>query len=716
MMTIKIRNYFALALTAIVIGAAGTAWSNTIVNVDDLQPTREHKKATRLITHFIGKYHYKQDSELDDELSNQIFDQFLESIDGNKQYLTRSDVDQFSKFRDVLDDHLEEANLGVPFEVFRLYRKRVDDRIDKAIAMLENIKEFDINEEYQFDRTDLDWALDAESLDEVWRKRVKNDVLSLKLAGKPDDEIVDTLKLRYERLRRRVDQTPSDDVFELFMNAYAGTIEPHTSYFSPRSSENFRIRMSLSLEGIGAVLQTEDEHTMVRKIVPGGPADLSTALHAGDKIVGVGQAGDDVVDVIGWRLDDVVELIRGKKGSKVTLEIMPKGSTPEDPSKNIEIVRDKINLEEQAAQKSIIDGESIDKEKARVGVITLPTFYIDFDAKARGERDYRSTTRDVRALLDELIQDGIEGLIIDLRGNGGGSLQEATTLTGLFIKSGPIVQVRDASGRMSVHEDPDPAIIYEGPLAVLVDRNSASASEIFAGAIQDYRRGLIIGEPTYGKGTVQNLIPLDRKAKSEDEGLGQLKLTMAQFFRINGGSTQHRGVIPDIVYPTAVGIDDHGERALDNALPWTNVQPATYAEFQQSYDTRVMRLTRENHQSRISDDPGFEYLVGEAKAISRASDQKVISLLEKRRIEERSEKDTERRTRLNAYRAALGLKPLEEGEEVDEEESTDDDVLLEEAARILTDFTSAIEGKTITATDQAASKHEKSDRNDASSL
>lgn len=703
MMTTKLRNYFTLGLSFSLILVTVTAWSKSYVELEDLQPDRDHKRATRLITHFIGKYHYKQDATLDDELSNQIFEQFLESLDANRQYLTKPDVESFSKYRNDLDDHLEEANLNAPFEVFRLYRQRVENRIDKALIMLEQENKFDVNEEYQFDRTDLDWALDEKALDEVWRKRVKNDVLSLKLAGKPDDEITDTLTQRYERLRRRIDQTPSDDVFELFMNAYAGTIEPHTSYFSPRASENFRIRMSLSLEGIGAVLQNEEEHTMVRSIVPGGPADLSTALHAGDKIIGVGQAGEDVVDVIGWRLDDVVELIRGKKGSKVTLEIMPKGSTPEDPSKDIQIVRDKINLEEQAAQKSIIEPESGEKQKPRIGVITLPTFYIDFDAKARGERDYRSTTRDVRALLDELMQDGIDGLIIDLRGNGGGSLQEATTLTGLFIKSGPIVQVRDASGRMSVHEDPDPAIIYQGPMAVLVDRNSASASEIFAGAIQDYRRGLIIGEPTYGKGTVQNLIPLDRKAKTENEGLGQLKLTMAQFFRINGGSTQHRGVIPDIVYPTAVGIDDHGERALENALPWTNVQPASYDEFQQNYDTRAMRLTRENHLTRISDDPGFEYLVGEAKAVSEASDQKVISLLEARRLEERTERDEQRRQRLNAYREAIGLKPIADGEEVDEDEAADDDVLLEEAAKILTDFTTAGEGKAITSTEQAAS-------------
>jgi len=715
-MTIQTRNYLALTLITclVVMFAAPSGWSKSYVDLDDLQPTRDHKRATRLITHFIGKYHYKQDAELDDELSSLIFDQYLESLDANRQYLTKGDVDKFAKYRGSLDDHLEEANLDVAFDLFRIYRQRVEQRIDKAVAMLDEKNEFSVNEDYQFDRTELDWALDEESLDEVWRKRVKNDVLSLKLAGKPEDEIRETLQLRYERLRRRIDQTASDDVYELFMNAYAGTIEPHTSYFSPRASENFRIRMSLSLEGIGAVLQNEDEHTMVRRIVPGGPADMSTALHAGDKIIGVGQAGEEVVDVIGWRLDDVVELIRGKKGSKVTLHIMPKGSTPEDPGKDIQIVRDKINLEEQAAQKSIIESDGSEDSKSRVGVITLPTFYIDFDAKARGERDYRSTTRDVRALLDELIQDGIDGLIIDLRGNGGGSLQEATTLTGLFIKSGPIVQVRDASGRMSVHEDPDPAIIFDGPMAVLVDRNSASASEIFAGAIQDYRRGLVIGEPTYGKGTVQNLIPLDRRAKSEDEGLGQLKLTMAQFFRINGGSTQHRGVVPDIVYPTAVGIDDHGERALDNALPWTNVQPAPYAEYQENYDTRVMRMTRENHEVRITNDPGFEYLVGEAKAISTASDQKVISLLEKRRVEERTERETSRRERLNAYREAIGLKPVKEGEEVDEDEATNDDVLLEEAARILSDFTTASDGKAITSTEQASTKSGKSDPDESS--
>ncbi|MED5228361.1 MAG: S41 family peptidase, partial [Pseudomonadota bacterium] len=427
-----------------------------------------------------------------------------------------------------------------------------------------------------FNRSTSPWPTDQAQLDDIWRRRVKNDYLSLKLAGQPHDDILKTLGNRYRQLSRRTKQITSTDVFETFVNAYIASVEPHTSYFSPRSTENFKIRMSLSLEGIGAVLQTENEYTVVRRVVAGGPAELSQLLNAGDRIIGVGQNKErPLVDVIGWRLDDVVDLIRGPKNTVVRLRILPLQEGPDASGRIISIVRDTIRLEEQAAQKSVISVER-DDHVYRMGVIDLPTFYVDFDGRSSGKTDYRSTTRDVARLVKELQAENTDGLIIDLRGNGGGALTEATTLTGLFIEQGPIVQVKNAKGRIEIKRDSDPTIVYRGTLAVLVDGNSASASEIFAGAIQDYGRGIVIGEPTYGKGTVQNLVDLDRYARNKDEKLGQLKFTIAQFFRINGDSTQHRGVVPDILLPTARDDAERGERGLENALPWQQVAPTRY--------------------------------------------------------------------------------------------------------------------------------------------
>ncbi len=667
-----------------------------VVDIDDLNPGRSHKRATRLVTHYVSKYHYRR-VPLDDNLSEQILDRYLDSLDSNRSYLSQQDATEFAKYEYRLDDALQESNVEAAFDIFRKYRKRVAERSDFAIKLLDSKFDYDIPESYTFDRTEQQWPDNAAALDDLWRKRVKNDILNLKLTGKDFDDIKKTLTARYQRLRTRTEQLNSDDVFQLFINAYGTAIEPHTSYFSPRTSENFKIRMSLSLEGIGAVLQSEDDFTLVRRIIPGGPADLGDQLHAGDRITGVGQSDQEAVDVVGWRLDDVVDLIRGPKGSEVTLQVLPKGSEPGSPSKSIPIVRDKIKLEEQAAQKSVIELPNDNADVTRVGVIKLPTFYIDFDAKARGDSNYRSTTRDVRKLIEELKDEGVDSLVIDLRSNGGGALTEATALTGLFIRSGPIVQVRDSQGRVTVNQDPDPDVVYTGPMAVLVDRNSASASEIFAGAIQDYQRGLILGERTYGKGTVQNLIDLDRQSRNEGEVLGQLKITMAQFFRINGGSTQHRGVIPDIEFPTAVDIEEHGERSLENALPWTSVAPANYAAFETGFDARAMRIARERHDSRIRNSAGFDFLVGRAIAAAKAEDRTDISLLESERKADREQRLKEDLERTNVYRESLGLKPLDSAEDYDEDDATAEDVVLREAAAILNDYSTA--GKDAAVTD-----------------
>ncbi len=570
----------------------------------------------------------------------------------------------------------------------------MQERIQHSISLLDYPFDFTLDESYIFDREDAAWSTSEEELNELWRKRIKNDVLSLRLAGKDADDISETLRKRYEGIGRRTAQLNSEDIFQMFINAYTSSIDPHTAYFSPRTSENFKIRMSLSLEGIGAVLQSENEYTLVREIVPGGPADKGGDLHPGDRITGIGQGADEMlVDVIGWRLDDVVDLIRGPKDSTVRLEILPKGSGTEGPSKEISIVRNKIQLEEQAAKLDVHDVDATIGE-SKIAVINVPAFYMDFDARTRGEKDYRSTTRDVRALIASLQVEDIDGLIIDLRSNGGGSLSEATELTGLFIDRGPVVQVRNSAGRVQLERDTDPGIVYSGPLAVLVDRNSASASEIFAGAIQDYERGIVIGEPTFGKGTVQNLVDLNRYDRSTNGRLGQLKTTIAQFFRVDGGSTQHKGVVPDIILPTALASAEYGERGLDNALPWAQIEPARFRPMDAT-DALVDQV-RQQHQQRVSNDAAFQALLDAERAINEAREKTTVSLLESDRKTEHERVQREQRVRENQLRAARGLPPLPEQDpeasdddakaELDDQERDAYDVVLNEATIILHDF------------------------------
>ena len=573
-MTAKISGFSFVACLAasilIVCGTLPAIAATPLVSIDSLKPETQHRRATRIITHLIANYHYKR-TPLNDSLSERILDRYLEILDPTKSYLTAEDINEFSEHATNLDDYLRYSDLDLAYEIFIRYRERLENRVAYAIGLLDYGFDFSKDESFVFDREDAEWAANASALDELWRKRVKNDILALELAGDDLKEAKKKLKQRYEGIARRKAQLDSEDVFQTFINAYTTSIDPHTAYFSPRTSENFRIRMSLSLEGIGAVLQSEDEYTMVREIVPGGPADLGGELHADDRIIGIGQGTDEeVVDVIGWRLDDVVDLIRGPKDSIVRLQILPEAVGTDGPSEIISIKRDKIKLEEQAAKSSILEVTG-GSRPVKIGVIEVPTFYMDFEARARGDKDFRSTTRDVRKLLDELQQKQIDGLIVDLRSNGGGSLSEATDLTGLFIDKGPVVQVRNSQGRVQLERDTDRGVAYAGPMAVLVNRNSASASEIFAGAIQDYDRGLVLGEPTFGKGTVQNLVDLNRYDDSMEGKLGQLKATIAQFFRVAGGSTQHKGVIPDITFPTALSNEDHGERALENALPWDSI-------------------------------------------------------------------------------------------------------------------------------------------------
>lgn len=675
--------------------ATGAHGQVPMVEERALRPDDSQRQATEIILHIIDTYHYKK-RPLDDALSSRILDNYLESLDPNRTFFTAADIAVFEKYRDALDDDLRGPGLQPAFDIFRVYRERVTARVEFALAQLGSDYNFEADENFHFDRRKEPWAQDVNELDEYWRKRVKNDALNLKIAGKTPDQINDVLGKRYTRVRTSTFQLNSGDVFQTYINAYTTAVEPHTNYFTPRTSENFDISMRLSLEGIGAVLRGDTDYTEVQSIVPGGPADLSHELNEKDKIIGVAQdTGGDMVDVIGWRLDDVVDLIRGPKGSTVRLEILPVEAGTDGKSRVIRLVRDKIKLEEQAARADVIDVPG----QGRVGVIDLPTFYADFAAQARGDKNYTSTSRDVRRLIRELEAKDVDGLLIDLRGNGGGSLSEALELSGLFIESGPVVQTKDAAGRIEVNGDPDPGIAYGGPLAVLVDRNSASASEIFAGAIQDYRRGIIIGEPTFGKGTVQNIVDLNRFVRSSESDLGRLKTTIAQFYRISGGSNQYKGVVPDVVFPTAELGEDFGERSLDNALPWDKVAPARFVLA--SAPVASFEDVRRRHEARIKTDKAFNLLMDELRLLRDANARTEVSLNESKRKIERETLLLAQRKVENELRVAQGLEPLTEAVSLEEDPGEDEgggdltteerkfepeNVLLQESAHILIDL------------------------------
>ena len=653
-----------------------------VITDEELRAEERHARAAVIITHILKKYHYRN-KPLDDDLSGRILDSYLDGLDGNRGFFLDEDIRDFERYRYLLDDALEEPDLEPAFAIFRIYRQRVAERTDYAGQLLETGFDFSIDEDYMFDRLETDRAQTQADLDETWRKKVKNDYLMLLLADKEDGEIKDILRKRYARLRTSAFQLNSNDVFQSFINSYASAIEPHTFYFTPRSSENFDITMRLSLEGIGAVLRAEYDYTVVQKIIPGGPAELGGELRAEDRIVGVGQGiGGEITDVVGWRLDDVVDMIRGPKGSVVRLEILTERAGIKDTSKIISITRDEIRLEEQAAK-----SETIRLEKGgEIGIIRVPAFYGDYAAQAQGKKDYRSTTRDVRRLLAGLKDKNLDGLVIDLRGNGGGSLIEALELTGLFIESGPIIQTRDYSGKIEVNSDPDPEISYGGPLAVLVNRNSASASEIFAGAIQDYRRGIIIGEPTFGKGTVQNVIDLNHFTETPDEDHGRLKATIAQFFRISGGSNQHRGVVPDIIYPTARYAGDYGERVLDNALPWDKVRPVRFVPTGAPVEN--FAAARELHEQRLKDNRLISLLLKDMETSQSNENIKSVSLHEGKRRTEREKLRLEAAAIRNELRVAAGLEPVSANTDDpgNDEELEQLDPFLEEAARILYDL------------------------------
>jgi carboxyl-terminal processing protease len=600
-----------------------------------------------------SRYAYRPRA-LDAATSKDVFKRYLEALDGSKQFFTQADITRFAPFEANIATAIRGGELEPAFQVFAVYKQRVGERVGYARKLLKQDFDFSSDEKFEYDRKDVPWAASNAELDDLWRKSVKNDWLRLKLAGKQPAEIRKTLDKRYATLEKSVNELKGEDVFQFFLNSYTSAVDPHTDYFTPRTAENFNQAMSLSLEGIGAQLQRQDDMVVIREVIAGGPVAVNGTLKAGDRIVGVGQGkSGPIEDVIGWRIDDVVAKIRGKADTQVRLEFIPAEEGVDGKHHTLVLTRQKVRLAEQAAKGETLTIPAKDGEPARkVGVIKLPTFYQDFEGRRRNATDYASATRDVAKLLAGFKTDKLDGVVLDLRNNGGGSLDEAIELTGLFIEQGPVVQVRESGGRVTVNSDRSEAVAWDGPLAVLINRGSASASEIFAGAIQDYGRGLVIGETTFGKGTVQNIVDLDRWPTGEAQRYGQVKLTIAQFFRVSGSSTQHKGVVPDLAFPASVDASEYGESTYDNALPWTRIAAVPHTQYGNFGPLLPKLETR--HASRIAADKEFQWWNEDVEQFRAEKAKKYISLNEAERRAEREKQDKQRVDR-QVIRKQLGL-------------------------------------------------------------
>ncbi len=652
-----------------------------------LSPTIEQEKTVRAMVKKLKRSHYL-DETLDNAFSEKVFNNYIELLDSSKSYFLKTDIDEFSKFRYTLDDDLKAGNLESAFYIYKRCHMRREQRIKYTLEVLEKgVGAIDFNKDEYLDieRKDLPWSADLTEAQGLWLKLIKNEILNLKLEKTALEEIQTTLVKRYKNQLRLLEQTNSDDVFKYFVTAYTHSYEPHTEYFPPVESSNFDIHMRLSLEGIGAMLQSDDIYVKVVELVVGGPAERGGELKPADRIIAVGQGEKgELIDVEGWRLDDVVNLIRGPKGTVVRLKVIPADITDVSKTKIISITRDTVKLEEQAAKKSILEirrGESVYK----IGVIKLPAFYSDFEAAMSGDSNYKSSTRDVERLIYELLDDNIQGLVLDLRNNGGGSLQEAKDMTGLFLTEGPVVQIRDADDDLMVYSDTDPRLVYSGPMAVLVNRLSASASEILAGAIQDYGRGIIVGSQTFGKGTVQSMEPLEP---------GRIKYTQAKYYRVNGHSTQNRGVIPDILFPEVINKEEIGESSLPQTMAWDQIKETPYNRV--SVLTPLINDLNNRHMLRIKDDPEFIYLSERISFLEENRKKTRVSLNESVRLKEEDAMKQRLLDIENRRRLALGQEPYKEYAEIEKAEEEkrerekkngeEPDSLLHETGEILADW------------------------------
>ena len=681
---------------------------------NDIQPDEQQAVVCKTITSLISVYKYKK-VDLNDSISSLIYTKYIKMLDENHNYLLASDIKDFEKYKTVLDDDLKEGNLNDAFYMFNVYQKRYNERVKYSLAQVDKNFDFSKNETFTYDRDNLPWLATVTDMDALWSQRVKYDMLNLKLASNDMVKNREILKKRYENLLSNSNKLTNQDVFQIFMDAFTETIDPHTNYFNPANAANFNIDMSRSLEGIGATLLSENEYVTIKTIVPGGPADKSKQVNIDDRIIGVAQGKDgEFADVIGWRIDNAIALIRGSKGTIVRLKILPKGKTATEKPKIIELVREKIILKDQSAQKEIRTYNNNGKQ-VKIGVISIPAFYVDFNDYKSGNPNYKSTTRDVKLILDTLKKANVDGVVIDLRQNGGGSLMEAIELSGLFIKNGPVVQVRNTGDKIEVDEDEDAGISWAGPMAVMVDRFSASASEIFAGAMQDYGRALIIGTQTYGKGTVQNAIDLDRvinpavknllaglvkkgsgspskAGTGSQNAFGQLNLTVAKFYRISGSSTQHKGVMPDITFPSIIPMDKYGEDTEPSALPFDMIAKSNYTTVG-SFTSVVPALTK-LHDQRMATNVNYKYLLQDIAEYKKRDAEKSITLNEAGLKQQRDADEQKSFERNNIKRTSLGLTPLKKGETakpddrklIGAKKSSELDFLKIEAGQILTDY------------------------------
>jgi carboxyl-terminal processing protease len=676
----------ASALTVLALALVGSVRapaSTSILPPGAIAPTDAQRSTARKVGRILEEAHYSR-APIDDKMSELVYTRYLDFLDGQRSYFLTSDIAEFAAYRLKFDDMIRTGDIEPAYLIFNRFQQRNRERMENAIALLKTEPDWTVNESFEFERAKAPWPATAAEMNDLWRKRVKNDALSLILTGKQWPEAADILRKRYERVLKRVDQITPEDVFENLMNAYARSFDPHSSYFSPRNSEEYRIQMSLNYEGIGASLQLIDDYVTIMNVIEGGPAAVAGTLNTNDRITGVGQGKDGpFTDVIGWRLDDVVQLIRGKAGTNVRLQVLAAGAAPGTTEKVLDFIRNKVTLEAQAAHKEVKtvvrNGKTL-----KVGVITVPGFYQDIAAQNAGDQNYRSTTRDTLKLLKELKGENIDGLVLDLRGDGGGYLPEATALTGLFIDHGPVVQLRDTTGRLEVLDDPEPSPAYDGPLAVLVDRFSASASEIFAGAIQDYHRGVILGQRTFGKGTVQNLVPLDRWSQKPTSG--QLTVTIGKFYRVTGESTQHRGVEPDVKLPSPIDMKEVGESALDSALPWDRIAGVPFQASAGTAAAPAVAMLASAEDTRAQKDADYHWLVSDIAAIDTVREQHSISLNLKARREERTRLEKERLDRENSRRVAKNLPPYKTVEEIDKVKDDSPDIVLTQSAEIMGDI------------------------------
>ncbi|NTE04986.1 carboxy terminal-processing peptidase [Agrobacterium tumefaciens] len=702
-----LKRVFFIIFTAAVIACHAAPKPQPIVDgVTNVMPDQQQQLVIKEVVNLIESYNYKK-VQVNDSISSLILDKYIKALDQGKNYFLASDIKEFEKYRFTLDDDFKNGDLSGPFYIYNVYAKRLNEYFTYSLAQIKNKYDFNQNDTYVYDREKMPWAVSTAALNDTWKKRVKYELVNLNLAGSAEAKNVETLTKRYQNLKSQIAKNNNQDVFQILMDAFTESIDPHTNYFVPARATEFNEEMSRSFEGIGARLQLENEVVKIMEIIPGGPAFKGKQLTAGDRIIAVAQGNEDFVDIVGWRLDATVSKIKGPKGTKVRLKVIPVGKEMSSKPVIIEMMREKVILEDQSAKKKVKTINSNGKDY-KVGIISLPAFYADFKAANAGDKNYKSTTRDVRKLIDSLKNiDKVDAILMDLRGNGGGSLVEAISLTGLFIDKGPVVQVKDLRGKIEVDEDENTGVAWDGPFGVMVDRLSASASEIFAGAIQDYGRGIIMGSQTYGKGTVQSSIDLNKlvnpgmlqkiaglvtrdktvgtspnATNAADINLGQINLTMAKFYRVAGSSTQHKGVMPDVVFPSVYPMDKIGEDTEPSALPWDVIPSSSFTAVANL--SAVKAGLMKNSEQRIANSLDFKYLKQDIVELKKRDKEVSVPLNEGKLKAERDAQEAKSLARQNDLRALRGLPAIKKGEKVTKQDSFD--FIEDESLKVMGDF------------------------------